>query len=384
MLCPHCQGDLVYKGHDSRSLLGLGGTVCHRRARYRCKECGKGYFPEDEQLGLGSQRLTPATEQIVALAGVVGSFADGAERLLELMAGVRVSESTVQRVTEAAGERLAAAQEQGACFGQECQWDWPEDRHGQKIGYLGIDGIFVPQQGPGGSQAESRQVYVARVWNPPEAQEQQPSEGERRFPREAEKPKARFVAGSRDQQQTLRLLCRHADQVGGQQVDQWIALSDAGAGFEERLRLLYPGVVCIVDFWHALEHLRELAAWKYPEEQPRQRELGRWKQLLLDSGGAAVLEELEALALSGPHSEVLDETLSYYRNHHHKMDYPRYLEAGWQIGSGAVESGCKKVVAERLKGSGRRWGLAGTCSVSQLRGLFCSEPSCWHDFWSAA
>ena len=42
------------------------------------------------------------------------------------------------------------------------------------------------------------------------------------------------------------------------------------------------------------------------------------------------------------------------------MDYPRYLANGWQIGSGPVESACKTVVANRLKGSGMRWGEDGS------------------------
>jgi hypothetical protein len=38
------------------------------------------------------------------------------------------------------------------------------------------------------------------------------------------------------------------------------------------------------------------------------------------------------------------------------MDYPRYRSKGWQIGSGPVESACKTVVGQRLKGPGMRWG----------------------------
>ena len=36
------------------------------------------------------------------------------------------------------------------------------------------------------------------------------------------------------------------------------------------------------------------------------------------------------------------------------MDYPRYREAGWPIGSGLVEGQCKFVVGRRFKGNGTR------------------------------
>jgi hypothetical protein len=42
--------------------------------------------------------------------------------------------------------------------------------------------------------------------------------------------------------------------------------------------------------------------------------------------------------------------LNYIRKNVHRMDYPTYLRRGWQIGSGAVESACKMVINQRLKG----------------------------------
>ena len=70
-----------------------------------------------------------------------------------------------------------------------------------------------------------------------------------------------------------------------------------------------------------------------------------------------------------------------FRNHHHKMDYPRYVAAGWQIGSGPVESACGTVINDRLCGSGMRWGSPGSGGVCHLRALFLSEPNQWNSFW---
>ena len=64
------------------------------------------------------------------------------------------------------------------------------------------------------------------------------------------------------------------------------------------------------------------------------------------------------------------------------MDYPRYVRNGWQIGSGPVESACKTVVGNRLKGGGMRWGKNGADAVCHLRGLYLSEPTCWESFWN--
>ena len=54
---------------------------------------------------------------------------------------------------------------------------------------------------------------------------------------------------------------------------------------------------------------------------------------------------------------------------------------GWLIGSGAVESACKTVVAQRLKLAGMRWREPGTDAVCHLRALYKSERSQWELFW---
>jgi len=99
-------------------------------------------------------------------------------------------------------------------------------------------------------------------------------------------------------------------------------------------------------------------------------------------GGQAILDELRALA-PPRRQEVKDkhaEVVRYLGNNVHRMDYPHYLEQGWQIGSGPVESACKTVVGARLKLAGMRWG-AGTDPVCHLRALFKSSDRQWDAFW---
>jgi hypothetical protein len=81
---------------------------------------------------------------------------------------------------------------------------------------------------------------------------------------------------------------------------------------------------------------------------------------------------------------VLRQQLQYFRNHQHRMDYPRYLAHGWQIGSGPVESGCKRLVTQRLKGAGMRWGQRGTDTICHLRALLLGQLDHWNDCWTAS
>src|SRR5262249_40616905 len=125
-----------------------------------------GYRPWDEALRLSSRQVTPGAEEAITLAGLLTSFGRAARNTLVKLTGLRVSGSTVQRVTEDAGEKLGqrlAAQE---TFGPAQSWSWNKDQTGRTCAYESLDFVSVPQQGPRGAQADSRMAAVAMVYNP--------------------------------------------------------------------------------------------------------------------------------------------------------------------------------------------------------------------------
>src|SRR5207248_533415 len=79
--------------------------------------------------------------------------------------------------------------------------------------------------------------------------------------------------------------------------------------------------------------------------------------------------------------EQLETTLEYFGNNVHRMEYPEYQAEGWHIGSGVVESACKTVVGQRLKGAGMRWGAGGAHALCHVRALYRSEKGQWQAFW---
>jgi hypothetical protein len=327
-------------------------------------------------LRLSERRLTPAAEEIVAQAGVLDSFGGGSQRVLRKMAGLRVSQSTVQRVTEAAGERLAKGLEAAQPLGPKAAWPWQRDAMGRRCAYVSLDATGVRQQGPGGGRAEGRMSYVAMVYNPN-------SDFDDRRPPSRQ---VRYLSGFYDLKTLGRQLHREAVQVGWIEAEQQIAISDGGNGLEEFSRTYFPKAECILDFWHAKEHLVELAQALYPHDQPtREAWIGEACHRLKHEGGAAILAWLEGLDLASTSDDVREvhrRQVQYFRNHQHRMDYPRYVRNGWQIGSGPVESACKTVVGNRLKGGGMRWGEAGANTVCRLRALYLSDPTCWDTFWA--
>ncbi len=104
--------------------MSLFGSVTIRFAYYHCRHCGEGSQPWCDKLRLSNEALTPAADEITALACVLGSFVDGAQRVLWKMAGLRLSESTVERTTEAAGQRVRQQLGEGKSLGPTSGGAW--------------------------------------------------------------------------------------------------------------------------------------------------------------------------------------------------------------------------------------------------------------------
>jgi hypothetical protein len=376
-VCPRCRADARCIAVRVKRIDSLLGPLRIRRHYYHCGGCHQGCFPRDHRLGLGRAHLTPAASEVASIAGVQTSFAQSAEVTLHKLCGLRLSESTVERVTEAAGERLGELLADKKTFGKNKPWVWQRDARGRTCAYVGADATGIRQQGEHGVRADGRMAYVGLIYNPRSAHDN----------RKPEAHCVRYLAGFYTLDDLGRQLRRQAAQVGWDEAEQQIALSDGGNGLEEFFRKNFPLAECILDFWHASEHLTELGLAMHPDDESRRKsQVSEWCHRLKHEGGEVMLRELEGLDLSAGSAAARQahvEHTRYFQNHKHRMDYPRYAANGWQIGSGSgpVESACKTIVGNRLKGGGMRWGEDGSDAVCHLRALYLSEPGQWEAFW---
>ena len=135
-----------------------------------------------------------------------------------------------------------------------------------------------------------------------------------------------------------------------------VIIADGAGWIWDRVDTLVEGgqqVWHILDFWHACEHLAKISRLLYGDGSDRFKEcFKRWRGMLRNSRGAAVIEELSQLRDSGKYPQLRDDLqgeIDYFTANQQRMDYRRYRDLGLPIGSGTVESACKNVVAARMK-----------------------------------
>ncbi len=377
MSCPHCQGDARFVNYRPKLVTTLLGDIRLPRAYYHCKHCAQGSFPWDQTLRVLNRR-TPGAEEVIALLGTSDSFVKVADRTLYKATGLHLSESTIQRATEAAGTRLGEMLEaERLHLPPEKPWQWHKDHDGQTCAYIGVDATGVMMQGPGASKADGRMAYVGMLFNP------QPLLAEER---DVCKPcdNVFYLAGHYGLPGLGKQLRHQADALGIGSAQRWIALTDGGNGLEDWIDLHFPRSIKILDFRHAAGYLSNLAAAYCKGDSSEQ--LSRWCHIMKHEGGEAIWSELHQLdrrkmtpTARAEHTKVL----RYFENNLHRMKYAEYIAKGWQIATGAVESACKTVVNQRLCMGGMRWAEAGSDPVCHLRALFRSDEEHWDSFWAA-
>jgi Uncharacterised protein family (UPF0236) len=146
-----------------------------------------------------------------------------------------------------------------------------------------------------------------------------------------------------------------------------VFLSDGARWIDQWIQKKYPKAVCILDFYHAAEHLA--LAVKDVNLPPQW--LDKQCENLKKSQVKSVLKALAKLP-------DLDEErraalCKYYQNNAHRMNYAHYQACGYDIGTGAIEAAHKTLIQVRMKRSGQQWSPQKAPLMLKLRVAYKSQ-----------
>jgi len=105
--------DAGFTGYRDKTIDTVLGPVTLRRAWYHCEACNHGFAPRDAELGVAGTSLSPGLSAMNDKAATAGPFAQAA-RLLEDLAGVRLTAKRVERAAEASGAAAKAVRKRSA------------------------------------------------------------------------------------------------------------------------------------------------------------------------------------------------------------------------------------------------------------------------------
>jgi len=361
------------KGRETISAQGIFGHFPLSRDYYYHAGKKQGHYPADATLGL-EVSYTPALAKLLCLEGADESTYLKAERHLEQTGGIPVSARQIQRVVQRVGQAAQRWQERAA-DSASC------DSRAVPILYVSGDGTGVPMvpeelEGRRGKQrdgtAKTRQAYLGCVFT------QHKVDAEGHPIRDWES--TTYVSSLQSIHEFGPLLRQEALRRGMAKAGQVVLLIDGATGLEHMGQDCFKDAIQIVDFYHALVHagevLQALIGKDHPDYEKRRRKGA--KQLLQDKV-QSLIDQTRKECAGQPQAPAVEEALGYFVRNVSRMQYGTFRAAGYFIGSGVVEAGCKTVIGGRCKQSGMFWSESGAENILALRCLNYSQRL--DEFW---
>ena len=325
----------------------------------------RGHYPSLLLLGV-SNRHSPAMESLLSLFATAASSLAEARQLIKESLGFDVDVKAIRSLVK----RLAARAR--ACIDLD-QVEQPDDFTG-KIVAASTDGgrIRIRKNKRGRKTTKGRTRYqtdwrepkllIIYVIGPNGRQEKSVS------------PIIDATLNGPDE--TFALLAYYLKKLQVKAADLLLFVSDGAKWIWERARQLAKKIgmtsdrcLFALDYYHAVEHLTELASLKRWDKKQKRSWINMQKKRLIKGKLKAFIESITS-ACKGSKNSLLKREYGYFKSHLCHMEYAKLKAQGLPIGSGAVESGIRRVINLRLKGPGIFWHEDSADAMLMLRSYY--------------
>ncbi len=365
------QPDEQDHGQRPKAVLLTLGWITLRRTYFYSAQRQQGRFPLDAALGLVDSYSPGVARWMCRAAALAGSYQAASQDLLTY-SSLEMDARQIQRMIRQTAPRMSQWREaQGPVFNPAAG----------DIFCVGTDGTGAPmrrkelrgRKGKNG-KARTREVKVGTVFThrTPDQPDQRP---------ERDYDSTTYIADIVSAKEFGGRLRAEAIRRGIARAKAIVFLGDGAPWVWELARVNFPSAICILDYYHACEHLTLLSQALYGEGSALAKKRYRqWRKALLKDKITQIIAQAKADLPSGRQTRKLaKKQINYFQRNQSRMLYQTFRRSGYFIGSGVLEAGCKTVVGQRLKHSGMLWSLKG---ASDLLAVRCALLSGWFEgFW---
>lgn len=367
-----CGGQMNYLFKRQAVILSVFGRVSYRRSYHTCEDCHVGQSPLDTAMGIEAGQVTAGLAELLALAGVEVAFEE-ATRWLEHYLLFRVSDNTLRKETERFGQLQKTQEAEWKKNSRDEQWLQQRQREiGKQAGrlYGSLDGVMAPLVG------EWRELKNIAWYRVEPVRSYQKRRRHARRVGEQNNFQAQDISYHCDIQspeQFSDLFWASACQRQADLYEELVFVCDGAVWIWKLIERHFPHAVQIVDWYHASEYLPPIAEAAFGRETEQYRAWLEKARAFLWEGQIDKLiyacQQLSSIPLAKP---AIHSAVTYFTNNQKRMDYARFRQQGYFIGSGTVESGGKQISTLRLKRAGARWTERGAVLTAKARAAWLS------------
>lgn len=314
-------------------------------------------------------RMTNGVKELVTFAGQFAPSFKEASALLKKLANLEVSPKTIQVISEEVGKKLFEEDMKQAeeIYAAQDKWeDYFIDEAGKKddVFYIMADGSTINTRTKGEDGSSWREMKLATMFRGKDIL----NGGKDR----SVIVNKRYVPYLGSVEGFKKLVWAASLEEGYGKVRETVVIGDGAPWLWKMCDELYPDAVQILDYYHFSENVNDYAKYIYPEDEVSRK---RWVDQVLNAARDGRVDDCIKLVEAKKVDKLPPNVVNLYHyvtSNKERIDYKRYEECGYYIGSGCVESGHKTVIHQRMKQAGMRWGLDGGQYIATLRGRYKS------------
>lgn len=314
-------------------------------------------IPLDDCLGVNNLpfKITPQAMVITAFwAQNQVSYQRAEEALMRF--GVKINDDTIRHVTNYVGNIVFQNDSQNANEAtaklESCQLKFPQNKPGTL--YIQADGAALNTREKNDEGSTWRENKLGEVFSTDNIYFWKNKKGERQH-QILSKEYVSYL-GSADEFKKHLFSCALRNGYG--QYENTVILSDGATWIRKMAEEFFSDAQQILDYFHLCENVNEYAKAMFSGNE------AIWKpwakricDMLKESEYENVLLELEPYK-DRKFGNCNINLYGYINNNRNNIDYKTYISKGYFVGSGAIESGNKLVLQQRLKQSGMRWNVS--------------------------
>jgi hypothetical protein len=179
--------------------------------------------------------------------------------------------------------------------------------------------------------------------------------------------KREYVAYVGNVETFQKLLFQCAIRNGYGTFTETVLISDGATWIRNMKEMLFPDSQQILDFFHLCEKVSNFAKNIFNNDENKYKP---WSKNICDALKEGKYIDVIKIINNIEYDIVSKSTINlvqYIENNINNIDYANYIKKGYFIGSGAIESGNKSVLQQRLKQAGMRWNIPSAQSMLILK-----------------
>jgi hypothetical protein len=331
------------------TLVAIEATYYHQKSDTKSRS-KKGFYPRLLLLGI-HDKCTPALTSRASLFATAACSFEEARRLMQTLYGFRLDTKTIRTICKRFAMRARVSFKAG-----EVPLD--EEFKGKRVVISADGGRVRTRINKRGKKTKKNRDRYKTDWREPKLilvyVVNEDGEKDRKI--------SPIMDASLDgPDATFAMLIYYLKKLGVGEADQLLFVSDGAVWIWDRINdlILKVGIslkqcVMALDFYHAVEHLTSFAAQKKWGTADAKKWVNKQRLRLLNGKLDIFIQEIDQLC-RGSKNALLTREQDYFKKHLPHMRYKEIKDKKFPIGSGAVESGIRRVINLRLKGPGIFW-----------------------------